>query len=378
MLNYENIEASLNITSNDSYLDTIRISHLKEFILKFKEFNLVLHYENNTIYFCEDLLKILVNMELMAVSVVQYDTMNFQFHRPSGIKFINLVILKNPRKFSFFSASIGNLIVYDLVIFVILKKVDDIFWTMDYLQLAKNVFILDLSKQNKIVVQDVCYYCGKESYRLNQFHSSFLSLGIPNDNFEKGYNFHNHIFTVGFLDYFPYFKCIQFQNYSEIFGDATVNVCTKAIGMEAELLKEISRRLNFTYKLITYGPGTAPTYTRTFKKLISREIDIGIGGITRTRGRSERASFTSTYDHEDYNIFYHYKLSKLYLALNLIHTFSYTVWFVLICIIFLFGLLLHVYVKFKRRMKEDITNIKNVAFFHNLMVSIMKIYTYKA
>ncbi|KAK9680054.1 hypothetical protein QE152_g39459 [Popillia japonica] len=157
-----------------------------------------------------------------------------------------------------------------------------------------------------------------------------------------------HFFLVGYLNYFPYFSCAKEKPQLDLDDGNITIICAKGVGVEGELLDEMSRRLNFTYKLVNFGDSSPKSFFDVFEKVVGGSLDFAVGGITRTRTRTTRALFTATIDREDYNIFYIYRIPEINLILNALYPFKYTLWIAIIVSIFLLSAGLYFYIRAKR------------------------------
>ncbi|GJQ77645.1 hypothetical protein Trydic_g12773 [Trypoxylus dichotomus] len=173
------------------------------------------------------------------------------------------------------------------------------------------------------------------------------------------------------MTYFPHFICTNSSTRKEIIGNAPAYECSEGIGLEAELLKEMSTRLNFTYKLVNFGDNSSKSYLDVFKKVENGTIDFAIGSITRTRKRAKTASFTTTIDTEQYNLFYLYRMSDFNSALTFMYPFEYNVWIGIVILIFGLSTLLWFYV-YVKKLKNGFEEMRWFEYFILFYKSILE------
>ena len=355
---------------HENVTESFDLNYLKNVLEIYEDFIYVIHFDGNSSDVANLLLEYL-NEKLSRPSFVYaFDGKEYEAIRPNGTRLVNLVVCKNPWCFSSFLVDLRNIILWDVLIFVVyddtvqFTQSHNRFWTMNYLELSGNVIIIDVRCGSSIKVYNVCYYCGDKSNVLNMLQEN----GRHDVEIEKSQllpkiikNFQKHFFTIAYLNYFPYMFCKKIEE-DEHHGEVVLT-CTEPKGIEAMALKELSAVLNFTYKLLHFN-GTKRSYTYVMDKVINRSVDFAIGGITRTTRRQVEATFTSSFAFEDYTSLYLYKIRTSNLLLSYLLTFSVELWFVIISIVIFLSLFLYVTINIHVRLND----IK-ISYYRCLMVS---------
>ncbi|KAK4880993.1 hypothetical protein RN001_004312 [Aquatica leii] len=195
-------------------------------------------------------------------------------HRLELNRLVHVVLLKKPMNIQSFLMSL-NISSEDVFLFVVTDQNwwKTKFWTMAKLDWAGNVLILNTT-EHYMSLYKVCYYCEKPKELDNIYTGHFkdsLDVDINKLLPQNLQNFYGYNFKVGYLNSFPYMLCIE-----QTVVDYYTN-CKKSVGLESEMLKLMSEKLNFTYLLI---PFPYPSPNKSGSVNISVEYDFIIGAIT--------------------------------------------------------------------------------------------------
>ncbi|KAF5289206.1 hypothetical protein FQR65_LT00092 [Abscondita terminalis] len=105
-------------------------------------------------------------------------------------------------------------------------------------------------------------------------------------------NFEGYNLNIGFLDSYPHMFCVRKSISNFIF------ICQEAVGMEYELLKFVSNKLNFTYTLTPYG-----NYSTTGNNDVIG-YDMIVGGVIVSASMVPFVHFTKTIAFQSYTFLY--------------------------------------------------------------------------
>ena len=211
-------------------------------ILKiYTKFNLNVHVENLT----ERIANRFLSQHYTQVTIYNYDTLeNEKFVRPAALQCLHIAIFTNPLRFARYLTNPDNVFSSDVIMFL----TNDLTLRV----LRKNYSSLpNLSKSGRVVVINVevgvtiytlCFYCGARS---GKFVIEQDPVMDPDALLATDFNnLNGQLLKVAYIDYFPYMYCTD----REVRGEKIT--CNDAVGSEFELLKTLSKKMNFTFKLM--------------------------------------------------------------------------------------------------------------------------------
>lgn len=344
------------------------LQYIKNLISVYQDFYFVFHIENETLNEGNILIRHLENVLNKSLIIFNYDEKDSALSRPYGIRFVNIVLLSDISRFSKYSNKPLNIILYDVVIFILLnfrfdwKKSEqqtrqlhkwDVsdsglpFRQLLDLKYAGRVIFITTAENATVSVYNKCYYCGKQEryLKLQEETTAFqMNISIKEVMPSTFDNLQGYFFTVSYLDYFPFMFCKRVKE--KIVKQERVKVCTKSRGSEALLLKSLSKSLNFKYKLLPEGNIFNTSYTAIFNKVRDKKIDFAIGGITLTKYRSTKATFTNSLRFEDYTLLYVYRQPVWEHFFVLLYPFGIQLWISFVISIFLVSVSLYFFMRF--------------------------------
>lgn len=319
--------------------------YVKNLVKKYKDYNFVIHTDNVSLIRANYFLTTTNKHMLRSYTIFNYDYLSTDVpRRPEGFRFLNIVLMADPSLFASYLDDL-NVILYDVVIYVINTQyfaagINSTFWKTPNLKFAGNVIILTLGRK-KVNVYRKCYYCGTYAHNLKHLQTTSASsvnidkkeLMISDFN-----NLNGHFFKVAFLDYFPYMFCKMVK--TKIVDKKETDACTQQFGSEAAVLEMLSKKLNFTYRLLSDGNVFNKSYADVFMKVEQCEVDFAIGGITKTADRVTRATFTKSIRFEEYVLLYVFKVPVNEKLLFFLYPFDDLTWIILTATvtIIIFGL----------------------------------------
>lgn len=358
------IERELNMLP----LNNVESIYIQNFLSLYHDFDLIIHTDNVSLdaanYFL-DCIKDLIK----SYTFFNYDrNVPNNLIRPHHYRFINLVILKNNTRFLNYTNNF-NVNLNDVIIFCLSKRDyrnvenNKTFYEMNSLKYAGNVLFVFFLK-NQVKIYKKCYYCGNESMKLTYLETAnneTVNIDkwdlLPN-NFT---NFNGHYFRVAYLDYFPYMFCEHHK--WKLINNVMYKICTNEVGSEAMLLNELSRKLNFKFYLISSGYQSNISYLYVFQRVLKKDVDFAIGGITKTVHNTQESTFTKSIRFENYVFLFKCTTSILKKLFYFLYPFDIVLWIFVFVTIITITLCLYGFVKIAK--ESDITIVKS--FFVSLL-----------
>ncbi|KAF5289205.1 hypothetical protein FQR65_LT00091 [Abscondita terminalis] len=273
------------------------------------------------------------------IIIFNHDTLKFfNLHWRKLTPYLNVIILNNLNKYETFLKSAIHLTRTDVVFFVVWNGtlMNENFWKWPLLKKAGNVVVYNTSEA-KMSLYNVCYYCGNLSGNLKHLQTTtdFMEIDIPSWELQPRNftNFYNHHFNIAYVNSFPNMYC---QNSSVVQNET---ICFKAIGVEMEILKIFSKKLNFTYRLKEYKK-----YLNHLEADLNSKdaaFDFVIGGVSITSSRSSKMSFTSHVDIEPYTFLYIPTKARGSEFFDNIKPFKFEIWVIVLISIAWFSIVLY-------------------------------------
>lgn len=356
-------------------IERVQEKYIQQFLSFYDDFDLIIHTDNASLDAANYFLKCIRDI-VKSHTFFNYDLNDLDhLKRPHHFRFINLVILKNNTKFLNYSNQF-NVNLHDVIIFC-LRETDyenrnnkKTFYQMNSLKYAGNVLFLYFLKNN-IQIYKKCYYCGNNSMKLKHLQTANDEL-VTIDKYELLPNnftdFNGHYFRVAYLNYFPYMFCEDHK--WKLINNVMVKICIIEVGSEAMLLNELSRKLNFKFYLISSGYQSNISYLYVFEKVLKKEVDFAIGGITKTVHNTEESTFTKSIRFENYVFLFKCTVPMLKELFYFLYPFDIVLWIFVFITIITITLCLYGFVKVAKQ--SDITFVKSffVSFTQKLFIIV--------
>ncbi|KAF5299276.1 hypothetical protein FQA39_LY02449 [Lamprigera yunnana] len=337
--------ANLSNAQYESMLDLINIQYninnFKSVITYFRNFSLLFYVENDLFLNTDNILKFTHDNMQEALVIRQDSDELWRFNDLNFVKLLHVIIFTDSSKLVHYLEVSTNIKAEHIILLVVIKDdwEEESFWTIPKLSWAGNVLIMNTTN-DYLSLYNVCYYCHKPKI-LNHLYTGEMD-GMKVDRSElfpnTFSNFWGYNFQVGYFNSFPHMLCIQ-----ELLEDSLIN-CTTAVGIEYDMLKVLSKKLNFTYTLMPY------TNFDEMKNFTGRRrYNFVIGAVTVTAATAPIMHFTSTTAFQMYTFLYKpTKLSWLEIFDN-IRPFQVNVWICVLTTIVLFSFGLFLSLKIRRR-----------------------------
>lgn len=187
-----------------------RNEKLSRLISSFSNNHLLFHYDNTTKYIVEYVISkpYIVNNTALLYNYDE-DISSAKISRPTGYKYLHIVLLGNNTRFKEYASSDVNAIRHIDIVLMILNYVHD--KPIENLQNVGTLFLINL--QN-LRVYTVCFYCGNLSYHWNYIaklkylktHHDYQHLKqiLMNIYLNQFKDFNRHTFNIGYINYKPY------------------------------------------------------------------------------------------------------------------------------------------------------------------------------
>lgn len=211
---------------------------------------------------------------------------------------------------------------------------------------------------DRVNVYQKCYFCGDNPYKLRLLQKAvnetinILTHELLPNNFT---DFKGHYFHVAYLDYFPYMFCRKKTR--QVVNNVELELCSSELGSEAVALRELSKKLNFRYRLVSSGDFFNQSYVEVFQKVVNKDVHFAVGGITKTVDRVKKATFTKSIRFENYVLLYRRSVSLFYKLFYFMYPFNIVLWILVFTTIIAITLCLYFFVKVAKQ--SDITLIKS-------------------
>ncbi|XP_071055472.1 uncharacterized protein [Onthophagus taurus] len=323
----------------------LQSNYIGNLLKTYEYFTFVFHTENESFFRVNSIYKIFELNVHQTMLVYNYDSDGKEnIVRQFGERFLNLVVMNDIFKFERFSKEPGRMAVNDVVLLFLYEKNyndDDVEkWVkMGDHKIIGNVLILDLRNYDLITLNSTLFYSikgGGIRDVLETTNKSYVEVDKKLLLPKKFDNLQGHLLHVGFINYFPYIFCFEYEEADLSLGPDRVKVCKNAYGVEAVLLQVLSDRMNFTYKLVTY-PGESHGFI--FEKVVEKRVDFVVGGITRTYSRVLKATFTMSHISEGYTYLYIYKVGVFSYLFMFFFPFQWELWVFIIFVVIVIALL---------------------------------------
>lgn len=241
---------------------------------------------------------------------------------------------------------------------------------IDFIKLAGKVLLLEIIPHHGVSFFDICYYCGSRSMKLYFFektHNSHLNTTRSRFMPNKFLNLYGHKLKVVFIPYFPYTRC---NNYStNNLNKKNTTLCLNVQGIESELLKIISKKMNFTYEVHVMN------YNLSFMDMIQyineRKADIAFGGISMTIERIPLVQFTKQYNSEEFTFLYLFNIGIPEVFIKFVEPFNaITVWILYFIAFVILCFLLHTALKLKTEFEIPKSRFSECVWVRKILVFV--------
>lgn len=233
---------------------------------------------------------------------------------------------------------------------------------VEFVKLAGKVILLEIVPHHGITLYDTCYYCGEKSMVYNfmeKTHNTKLHTKKSRLMPSLFRDLNGHKFKVVFISYFPYINCEKFPENS---GEPIV-ICRDVQGIENEMMKTISKLMNFTYDIYMMNPSAS--FFDMICYINEKKADIAFGGISMTMDRIPLVQFTKQYNSEEFTFLYLFSIGIPEVFLKFIEPFNaMIVWFLYAIAVTLLSSLLYTALQLKIKYKK-----RNLSFFECVWVS---------
>lgn len=171
----------------------------------------------------------------------------------------------------------------------------------DFYKAVFNPFIVAFT-ENRLSLYESCFFCGNKAKTISlvyevqinaetNLESIKLNSEINQILKKKHVDFNSHTFYIAFNLGSINFICEKPTNIS-MHNEAIIISCGNSVSLEGNMIEEISKRLNFKYKLLNFEH----TYGKARETLVSlvneSKADFAIGSISITVSRWQKADFT--------------------------------------------------------------------------------------
>lgn len=167
-----------------------------EILQTYTDYELIIHFDNETYFELNGVFK-----TYLPKTLYNYDRINNQLKRPSGLQFVHIVYLSKPRQFRKYSKNVINLKYKDVIIILMSnntmiarEKVQE----LPGLERAGSVIVKNIERDDYYYAK---YFYGNKSKVLQKIEQSSLKLIDYRNDFK---NFNQHVFKIGFLQNPPY------------------------------------------------------------------------------------------------------------------------------------------------------------------------------
>lgn len=262
--------------------NTIPLKILQEIL----NYNIIYHYENET----------QTNFEIIngkTTILINYDRRIMK--RPSGFSYFHFIYLKNTTKFNQYANIRGNLNYFDTVFFVTEENLDNLQFIN--INCVGSIFFYNIFNKN---LYTTCFYCGKNNTgRIKLINENGNFINFIN-NFT---NFYGEKFLIGYGNFPPFFEYLN----------------NEEKGLEAKILKTLSHKLNFTYKLIQFNETFNESGWEIMIKSVENEkIHWAISGISASVKRFQSTDFSRLFKSDTFRVLYIIKNEPWYLVKRII------------------------------------------------------------
>lgn len=355
--------------------ETATLKVLTKFLQNFADFHIIFHANATTIHFANELLKTLsLSKSLNTYHVYKDDlTMTENYKRKNLSNILNIVLTENVTTWGRFNDS-NKLNHRDVVLFVFttnnfLTKL--ITHGITILKITGNTLALQIINRVTMVYR-ICYYCGNDSLKSvlmyssndtnNNANNNLKQLLLPNDF--KDLN--GHVLHLIYVQYFPFAYCKSPAK--EMFiNNRRIVTCAASAGVESNLVKIISQKLNFSYLVHTLDPNGS-----FFDMIIyvhKNLADFAFGGISITVERMPLIQFSDQFNSEDYYFLYRLQLNFRQVFSKFVEPFhEKIVWFLFYISYLVCCYVLYVYARVNKKLNiSGILYIFWVSIFCNIM-----------
>jgi hypothetical protein len=325
----------------DNYTNEIKT--IENLLHKYKNFQIIFHVDNYSQLLANEALKIFDSDN--PVPVMIYNHNSKPFTRPTETKLLHFVLLQDPRQFVNYLHHKRNVLEIDVVIFTVsnlsFHTFSERYWFMPHLDRAGNTLVISFNRNHFIEVHRLCFYCAEYSGKLKflkNIHNSEVNLPRRALFPREFKNFYGHLMRVAYIAYYPFVFC------SETIQQNGETVCETPLGVEVEILKILSEKMNFTYQLFEIEEN----YSKLFDLLGEGRYDFAIGGLSLTPERFSKVQFSAAFRIEYIAATFYYQTPVSFIVFMLLLPFPAGIWVGLVLSILLMTLLFYYMAKFNK------------------------------
>lgn len=182
--------------------------------------------------------------------------------------------------------------------------------------LIKNIYLVMVLEFTDELVKlfEICFYCGKDSQKMTLRYKSELDnentqksshlvnqiLKEVEDNFK---DFNSHSLRVGFPHNYIYVGCINEVN-TEV-GDDVYTECSDFTGVEAIMVREMSKRLHFKYSMVNpKNHSEEGTWRNMVTDVYETKVDFAIASISVSEARLKILDFSDKVGDDPLRVIY--------------------------------------------------------------------------
>ncbi|KAL3279629.1 hypothetical protein HHI36_017134 [Cryptolaemus montrouzieri] len=314
----------------------------------YDDFSKIFHIDKKTEQTLRDRLKGTDETFLNTIMIYNHDYYNPNMKRYEGGAVLHVILLKNLKQMEGFLSDYSNISKNDVLIIITFNEKYGLKlpkkMRIKHRHAAGNLLILNLTPDN-IQMYHICHYCGiyeNNMFLLQSTNGSKVDIESKMLLANQFNQFFGHKFTILFNQYFPYMHCLKYKPTQH--ANETYNICLEWEGIEANMLKELSEVMNFTYKLL------ALTEYITVPKMLpyihmDKQIHIAIGGIGLSALRIKKLSFTRSINFENFVLMYKIHIGLQDRLFAFLEAFSMTIWFSLAFTLFVQYMALFVFIQ---------------------------------
>lgn len=274
-----------------------------------KKYDVIIHYENET----STVANAIAESPTTATTLHNYDTKTTRGIDVRKRYSLHVVMLGNPNELP--EPRLEAVVPGDLVLFIgdthrnYGAQSDTSSAARALSGKSFSLYHLEYSEE-LVTLCEMCFYCGEHSEKFRfvskiELDRSAIMAGLVEKQERWRLNdFNRHTFNVAFISAGIYFKC-ENQTSKTLESQVVLTYCEGYSGIEAQILLEMKRSMNFEFQLIT-GPPIAKMgpWMKTIYDVNGTYADWGLGGISMTYERSKRVTFSLSIGNDPMKVLY--------------------------------------------------------------------------
>lgn len=176
-------------------------NNIKEIIFAHRDSAIIFHFDRTGSTFAEEIIQNLNSHTTKSIKLICYKQdmeKDKLFKRPLINSVLNVILLQNLQQFNNFLSASQYVSERDEAFFILTDPKANLtyFSKNSYLKVFGKILIIDVRSG----VKSVCYFCGNLTGSFNQVER----IMVGRKDFK---NFQDHIFRIGFTEYFPLISC---------------------------------------------------------------------------------------------------------------------------------------------------------------------------